>query len=214
MPRDGAASRAVVRLDSHVARVVGGRNAVVLAFSGGLASLVLAALVRKRCDLECVVVGMPRSADAEAAAVAQKFLDYPVRVVEPTGPAVLRAARSLRRSAPALSVAEVLSLLPSALVREDRSKNPVLTGMGLKARGAPLRSFLEGWSAQSPGLGMRLDRSSRVALRALADEVGLPESFTQAAPRRPLEGSGIGPVLREMARAQGGSLARLVSRLS
>lgn len=201
----------MARLDDAIARVVGENDAVVLAFSGGLASLLVAALLRKRCEIRCRVVGTPHAADVEAALVAQTFLDYPVEVLEPTGPHALQIARGIRRSAPALSVGEILSLVPAALASEGRKPALVVTGLGLKAHRAPVRGVLRDWQPRSPGLELRLGRSSRTPLRKMAEAVGLPDSFVQSSPRRPMEGSGIGPVLREMARARGTTLARLVS---
>lgn len=211
MRHGGPASRAVARLDQDIARAVGDRDAIVIAFSGGLASLIVAAIVRKRCDIRCRVVGTSHAADVEAALVAQTFLDYPVEVIQPAGPQALRVAQGLRRLAPVLSVPEILSLVPAALASEGQRPTPVITGLGLRARGATLHAVLQRWQPLSPGLRLRLDRSSRGPLRRMAEEVGLPDSFAQASPRRPIEGSGIGPVLRELARVRGTSLIRLVS---
>lgn len=210
MPRDGPASRAVSRLDAAVGRAVAGDREPVLAFSGGLGSLVLAAMVRKRGDLRCVVVGFRDSADVQAARVAESFLDYRVSIVQPTRDQFVRVARSLSAAAPRLAVADVLSLIPLVLVEERYGPHPVLSGFGLTARTAPLRDALAARRPWCPGLGRSVAGRTRAPLLRIAETVGLPQSFVLAAPRTPGEGSGIGPRLRDMAHARGVSLARFL----
>ena len=211
MRGDGRAARALSRLDAEVARAIQGRPRMVLAFSGGLASLVLAALARKRCDVTSVVVGFRGSADVQAALVAQSFLDYPVTVVRPTEAQVWKAAQGIRASSPYLPVLEVLDLLPLALVERSRSDQRVVSGFGLTARTATLRRALKVRTVSTPGFGLPAARSPRASLARLAAAAGLPESFILAAPRSPREGSGIGPILRARAHARHVSLARLLA---
>ena len=205
-----AAARALSRLDADVARAVSGRSPVVLAFSGGLGSLLIAALARKRCDLHCVVVGTRGSADVEAARVAQKFLDYPVTVLRPPLRQALDLARQICASQPRVAPSEALSLLPLALVEARHPHALVLSGAGLTARTLTMVRALGDRASFAPGLRLRLPRSRRLPLVRMAEAAGLPESFVRAAPRTPLEGSGVGPILRAMAHRRHMSLPRLV----
>lgn len=210
MPAALAATEAVARLDREVARMLGTRDRAVLAFSGGLGSLLIAALARKRCDLLCVVVGFRGAADVQAAVVAQKFLDYSVAVLSPAPRGALQVAREIRAAEPGLSPFEAASLVPLALVEQGHPSARVLSGFGLTVRTPALRRALGHRGALSPGLRMRFSRSTRVPLFRMAEAVGLPESFVRAAPRTPPEGSGVGPALRALAHSREISLGRLL----
>lgn len=202
-------TEAVARLDREVTRMIGTHDPVILAFSGGLGSLLVGALARKRCDLHCIVVGGRGAADVEAAMVARKFLDYPVGVLSPKPRDVLQMVREIRTAEPDLSLSEAVSLVPLALVEREHPAARVLSGFGLTARSPVLRRALGHRDALSPGLRMRFSRSARVPLFRMAEAVGLPESFVRAAPRSPSEGSGIGPALRAFAHSKKISLGRL-----
>lgn len=201
----------LARLDSDLSRALAGRDHVVLAFSGGLGSLILAASARKHGDVHCVVVGMPRAADVDAALLAKDFLDYPVEVVSPDPEGILRVARSIHAAAPRLAPADVLSLVPLALVRERHADEPVLSGFGLVPRSAALHRHLVAANQRPPALraGSASSPSRAVALR-VAGELGLPAAFSHAARRTAAEGSGIGPVLRALGHARHASAARLL----
>lgn len=211
MRTDGPASRALVRLDAEVADAVGDLDRIVLAFSGGLGSLLVAAVARKRCEVRCVVVGLRGASDVEAARVAQKFLDYPIAVLQPSADGAWRMARAIRARHPDLPLSEVLAIVPMALVQKEHPRDPILTGFGLTARTPTLHHALGSDAARCPGLRLRISRSTRVPLLQMAEAAGLPESFVRAAPRSPLEGSGIGPALRALARSRKVPFARLFS---
>ena len=198
-------------MDAAVGRSVAGNEEATLAFSGGLGSLLVAALARKRCDLECVVVGTRGSADVEAAAVARDFLDHRLSVIRPTSSQALRTARTIAASQPRLSLADVLALVPLRLVEERYRPLHVLSGFGLTADGPALRRALASQGRWCPGLRLGIERATRAPLVRMAFAAGLPESFVRAAPRAPAEGSGIGPVLRGLAHARHVSLARFLS---
>src|SRR5437899_10398527 len=66
----------VRRLEHWVAQEVKGRPRAALAYSGGLASTLLAMIARKRCALVCVVAGIEGSPDVQAARAAKLHLDY------------------------------------------------------------------------------------------------------------------------------------------
>ena len=142
MGAPAAAVRVLARLEAYMARAFEGRDRVVLAFSGGLGSLLLAAVARKRGAVECVVVGTRGAADVGAALVARDFLDYPVEVLQPSPRKVLSTARAIRAADPALSPPDVLSLVPLALVRERCGDEIVLSGFSLAPASPPLRRHL------------------------------------------------------------------------
>ncbi len=218
MPRERMAAhtpagRLLRRLDADTSRAVLGQGRVVVAFSGGLASLVLAALIRKRCDMECEVVGLSGSSDVEAAAVAEMFLDYPVRVIRPSAAHVLRTARWIATRGGGLSAPEALSLVPLALVEARHPRQRVVSGFGLTWESPRVRSCLRAESARFPGLRTQAPASaSRASLLGVADLLGLPDSFSRAARRSPAEGSAVGPAVRAAAHAEHVSLHRFLAR--
>lgn len=215
MGAERAARALVRRLEFDVARATSGERHVVLAFSGGLASVLLAATARKRCDVRCEVLGFPGSADLEAATVAQTFLDYPVHRVRPTPREALRMACSVLSSDRRLTVAEAVSLVPLALVEARHRDETVLSGFGMTWSSVRVRRALVARPSRHPGLDRRGPSApSRVSLLGIADLLGIPESFSRAARRSPAEGSGVGPSLRALAHEEKTTVARLVERLS
>ena len=198
------------RLDADVATAIRGREPIVIAFSGGLASLLLAALIRKRREIVCEVLGLPGSADLEAARVAEKFLDYRVRAVRATPSQVLRTARGLVRPG-RLTTPEAMALVPLALIAARHPREPVVSGFGLTWDSPRVRASLLSGSSACPALQPRgVAPPSRRTLLGVADLLGLPEAFSRAARRRPAEGSGVGPVLRAAAHAEHVSLDRFL----
>lgn len=207
-PRVGRLAR---RLDTALAAAFADRDRVVLAFSGGLASLVVAALARKRGPLDCVVVGTRGAADVQAAVVARSFLDYRVEVLCPSPAAILRAARSLAAAHPSLSREDVLSMVPLTLVEERHGRDLVLSGFGLSPRSVPLHRLLAAARTLAPGLPAASHGSPprRVLLR-LAEELAIPDAFRLGPRRTPAEGSGVGPALRALGHARRASVDRLL----
>lgn len=201
------------RLDRELARTVPPRGPVVIAYSGGLASLLLAALIRKRAEIHCEVLGLPGSADAQAAVVAETYLDYPVHVVRATPAQVLRSAQRLVAQ-DAMPPESAVSLVPLALIEARHPRTRVVSGFGLTWDSPPVRAFLDSDRSLSPGLRARgVAPPPRSQLLAIADLLGLPEAFSRAARRRPAEGSAVGPLLRAAAHAQHTSLDRLLRGL-
>ncbi len=212
MDPDRRIRRLVKGIDADLAAALAGRDRLVLAFSGGLASLVLAALARKRGPLTCVVVGMRGAADVETALVAKSFLDYPVEVLRPSPPAVLRIARSVAAANPGLVLPDVLSLLPLVLVQQRHPDECVLSGFGLSPRSRALHRYLTSAECPPPALGrLAAGSASRRVILRLAGELAIPEGFSHAPRRTPIEGSGLGPALRAMGHARHRSVARLLS---
>src|SRR2546425_187542 len=68
----------VRRLEHRVAHEVTGRPRAALAYSGGLASTLIAMIARKRCALVCVVAGLEGSPDVQAAKAAKLHIDFRV----------------------------------------------------------------------------------------------------------------------------------------
>ncbi len=212
MGAEARVGRTLSRLDADVQRAFKGRDRIVLSYSGGLASLVLAAIARKHGDVHCVVVGTRGAADVEAALVANSYLDYPVDVLRPSPSSVLRTARGLRAADPRLSLADVESLVPVTLVAERWPQECLLSGFGLSPRTRALERHLLGAGLRPPGGWVVAgDARSRRAVLGLADLLGLPSSFSRTARRSPSEGSGIGPTLRALGHARHRSVERLLS---
>lgn len=204
--------RLLARLDAQVRSVLEPRHPTVVAFSAGLASLLLAAVARKHGDLRCVVVGTRRAADVGAAMVARDFLDYRLDVVTPTPASILETATKLRAEAPTLTLAEVLDLVPLAFVEAHRPEATVLSGFGLGPASTSLRRHTAGRPSRSPTLRQAEGGPSRHLVVRLAREMGLPDAFIQMSHRRAAEGSGVGPTLRTLGHAHHRSVDALVRR--
>ncbi len=205
-------ARTLSRLESDVQHAFEVRDRVVLAYSGGLASLILAAIARKHGDVRCVVVGTRGAADVEAALVAKSYLDHPVQVLRPSPPAILRTARALCAANPGLSLADGLALVPLALVAERWPEEALLSGFGLSPRTPAMERYLLDAGLPPPGRrAIRGGARGRREVVALADALGLPASFSRAARRSPAEGSGVGPALRALGHARHMSVERLVA---
>ncbi len=184
---------------------------MVLAFSAGLASLMVAALARKHGELRCLVVGTRGAADLSAALVARDFLDYRLEVVTPSPASALRTARGIRAAAPRLTLAEVLDLVPLALV-EDRCPDAlVLSGFGLARASPALRRHLAGRPSRAPAILRGGEGPSRPVVLRLGRAIGLPDAFIGMGHGRPAEGSGIGPAIRALGHAHHRSVEALVS---
>ncbi len=211
MRLDRPAAQLLKRLDADVASAFLGHEHAVLAFSGGLGSLILAAVARKHTEITCVVVGFPGSADVQAAVLAGKFLDYPVRIVRPTATKALHTARAIRLSDSRLSALDALSLVPLFLARARYPRDSMLSGFGLTWESPSVRRFLASTTAVIPTLrASETTAIPRVRLLAIADLVGIPMSFSRASRRTPAEGSRVGPAIRALAHHQKSSVVRLL----
>lgn len=204
-------ARLLARLDARIAAAFSGRERVTVAFSGGLASLVLAGIARKHGELRCVAVATRGAADLGAALVARDFLDYRLEAVTPTPESILRTAIALRAGLPRLTLPEVLDLIPLTLIEARWPEEPVLTGFGLAPRTAALRRCLASRTSQSPAVRTKRSGPSRRLLQGIGRELGLPDGFLLVAHRSPTEGSGIGPVLRALGHARHRSVDRLLA---
>ncbi len=210
MDRERAEARVLVKLDAALAREFAGGDRAVLAFSGGLGSLILAGLARKHGDVRCVVVGTRGAADVAAALVARDFLDYRVEVLTPRPASILLTSRTVRAAEPRLHLAEVLDLVPLALVEARYPRETVLSAFALAPRSVALRRHLARRPSVSPSPGAAAVTTRRLALR-LARQLAIPEGFAAAARRSPAEGSGIGPTLRALGHGRHRSVDRLLA---
>lgn len=94
----------VRRLEETIATLVSARDSVILAYSGGLASTLIAMIARKRCDLRCVVAGVESSPDVEAAKLAKCYLDYRVEYVYLAEPEARSFGERIAKEAESLCV--------------------------------------------------------------------------------------------------------------
>src|SRR2546422_513319 len=99
----------VHRLETAIAQEIHGRGRVALAYSGGLASTLIAMIARKRCELDCVVAALRRAG-----------VVWPLRTI---APAMLLSRPTLRAAATILG-------LPSEWARV--SHRPPVDGAGIR----------------------------------------------------------------------------------
>jgi len=200
----------VSRLESVVTHAIRGHEGVTLAFSGGLASSLLAAVARKRCTLRCLVVGIDEAPDLQAARLAQDFLDVRLETLRPSALEILRWARSIAQAAPTLRPSEVASLVPLTAVLARPQAKPVLAGFGPVPLPLAARRYLRKVDAVLPFQGVGMRAIARATLRAAARVLGLPEAFVRSRRRPPGEGSGVWSVLRSLATHRGTTVAMLL----
>ncbi len=175
--------------------VVGPRRPV-LAFSGGLTSLVLAMVARKRSDLRCLVAGVEGSADIAAAKRARDSFEYRVEVVPLDAALVRTIAAGLAADFPGLTGPQRTELVPLRAVLSHAPETPVLAGL----RGVPL-SVEVSRAAERAGVRLPLLRVmgggvSRETVRSAAMYLGLPAAWARVRHRSPSEGAGIAQFLR------------------
>ena len=212
MARDRLAERLIANLEARVDAAFADRDRVALAYSGGVASTLIAAIARKRGDLTCIVVGVDGSPDLEAARVAESYLDYRLELVTLSPAEALRLARRVAAAAPRLSLRDVLALAPAFAASDRMAGNRALVGFGasrlsagqwelLASRrlDAPLRSVLAGRGGELRALAIRC-----------ATTLGLPRDFARPRRRAPASGSGIESVLRGIATSKGTTFPRLL----
>jgi len=192
-PRDRAVLR---RLEAAIADAVGGRERVRIAFSGGLASTVIAALVRKRAEMVCIVAGTKASPDVRAAEILKDFLDYRTEVVVLGRRDVERLLEDLRTRGRGLSSAECGSLVPLWAARSGADRH-LVAGFGSQRMRPETRKVLADGGTVLPLVaatrGSPLDRSG---LRAIAKLLGVPPGLVGVPRRPPARGAGIVEFLR------------------
>src|SRR5207247_10410441 len=102
----------VERLEKRMADLLSEETRVILAYSGGLASTLVAMVARKRCDLVCVVAGVEDSAAVRGAKAAKAHLDYRVQFVQPDIEGTCRIRDRLSAGNAPMSATAVRALLP------------------------------------------------------------------------------------------------------
>src|SRR5437016_12695567 len=100
MPKGTSIDTFVRRLEDRIAREVAGQDRVALAYSGGLSSMTIAMIARKRCNLTCFVAGREGAPDVEAAKVAKTYFDLRVEhiLLDQAGTQAIRERLSHLRS--------------------------------------------------------------------------------------------------------------------
>jgi len=162
----------VRRLEDGIAQEIHARSRVALAYSGGLASTLIAMIARKRCVLDCIVAGVDGSPDILAAKAAKAHLDYRVEYVILSREDAMRIRAQIVRSDPELPPRDADSLVP--LHATLQRANVVW----------PLRAIARGTAL------------SRSAIRAAATSLGLPPEWARVSHRAPANGAGIQDWLR------------------
>src|SRR5437660_1164137 len=142
----------VERLERRMADLLSEETHVILAYSGGLASTLVAMVARKRCDLVCVVAGVEDSAAVRAAKAAKAHLDYRVQCVQPDleGGRRLRAPPFLDRHPcirkDDIEPASVISVGPAwsgtAMVDDHIKRKILLLGDGAVGKTSLIRRFV------------------------------------------------------------------------
>ncbi len=182
----------VRRLEHRIARVVEGRNRVALAYSGGLASTLVAMIARKRCELECVVAGVDGSPDVLAAKAAKAHLDYHVEYVILRREEAMRIRARIAQTHPGLLRRDLENLIPLHAALERAEGRPMLSGFGLPRPSAAMVASLGHAAVVCPLRTVaRGTTFSRSMLRTAAAALGLPSEWARVPHRAPAEGSGI-----------------------
>ncbi len=187
----------VRRLEDRIAQEVDGPKRVALAYSGGLASTLIAMIARKRCVLDCVVAGVDGSSDVLAAKAAKAHLDYRVEYVILSRKDAMRIRARIARAHPGLLRRALDNLVPLHAALERAEGRPMLSGFGLPRLSAAMVAVLGRVAVVSPlrtiARGTTLSRSR---LRAAATALGLPPEWARLSHRAPAEGAGIRDLLR------------------
>src|SRR2546421_6752303 len=183
-PRDVLAF--VERVEGRMADLLSEETRVILAYSGGLASTLVAMVARKRCDLLCVVAGVEDSAAVRAAKAAKAHLDYRVQFLQPDIEGTRRIRDRINAATGHMSATTVRALIPLRVVLEETPNQSILAGFGPRTLGATLGAIRNGWGVLCPLLDLaRSQPLPRSLLRAAAISLGLPVEWARPAHRDP-----------------------------
>ena len=186
----------IERLEGRMADLLSEQTRVILAYSGGLASTLVAMVARKRCDLVCVVVGVEDSAAVRAAKAAKAHLDYRVQFVQPDIEGTRRIRDRINAATRHISATAVRALIPLRMVLEETPNQTILAGFGPRTPDATLGTILKDWGVLCPLLDLaRSQPLPRSLLREAAISLGLPVEWARAAHREPATSAGINDFL-------------------
>ena len=175
---------------------IDGQSRPVLAFSGGLSSLLLAMVARKRHDLRCVVAGVEESADIAAAKSAKDSFEYRVEVVLLDAARVRTIAAGLAADFPGLTGPQRRELVPLRAVLLRAPETRVLAGLRRVPHSVEVGRAAERAGARLPLLHVLGGGASRETVRSAALHLGLPAAWARVRHRSPSEGAGIVEFLR------------------
>ncbi|TLZ73949.1 MAG: hypothetical protein E6K14_04260 [Methanobacteriota archaeon] len=175
---------------------VDGQPRPVLAFSGGLASLLLAMVGRKRSDLRCLVAGVEGSADIAAAKRAKDSFEYRVEVVALDAARVRTIATGLTTDFPGLTGAQRSELVPLRAVLLRAPDTSVLAGLRRVRHSVEVGRAAERAGVRLPLFHVQGGGVSRETVRSAALYLGLPAAWARVRHRSPSEGAGIVHFLR------------------
>ena len=192
MPSSRRVDAFVRRLEHVIAREVEGRDRVALAYSGGLASTLVAMLARKRCALDCIVAGVDGSPDVLAARAAKAHLDYRVEYLILNQMDAMRIRARIAAAHPELPARDLDDLVPLHAALEHVEGRTLLSGFGLPPLSTAIVAALGRAEVALPiraaSHGTTLSRST---VRAAATALGLPAEWARAAHRSAAAGAGI-----------------------
>jgi len=184
------------RLEGRMADLLSEETRVVLAYSGGLASTLVAMVARKRCDLVCVVAGVEDSAAVRAAKAAKAHLDYRVQFVHPDIEGTRRIRDRIDAATSHMSATAVRALIPVRMVFEETPNQTILAGFGPRNLDAKIGTILKDWGVLCPLQDLaRSQPLPRSLLRAAAIALGLPVEWARAAHGEPATSAGINDFL-------------------
>ena len=191
----------VRRLEDLIAEEVAGRDRVTLAYSGGLASTLVAMVARKRTDLECIVAGVDGSPDIRTAKIAKDFLDYRMEYILLDPRETRRIHERLGVVYPRLSPRDRETLVPIHAVLERTRGRLVMCGFGSPRLQEDVAAALRRAEVSAPLQVLARGRAlPRAILRAAATALGLPSEWARTPHRAPGVGAGIDHLLHETPR--------------
>ncbi len=170
---------------------IDGQPRPVLAFSGGVASLLLAMVARKHSDLRCLVAGVEGSADLAAAKRAKDAFEYRVEVVPLDAARVRTIAAGLATDFPGLTGAQRSNLVPLRAVLLRAPDTSVLAGLRGVRHPVEVGRAAESAGVRLPLLHLMGSGVSRETVRSAAMYLGLPATWARVRHRSPSEGAGI-----------------------
>jgi Asparagine synthase len=213
MAAEGEARRLCSRIERTVARELEGARSARIAFSGGLGSLIVAALARKRTDLTCVVVGQRNSPDVLRAVALRNHLDFRLDIKTPALAEILERIRAFSGDHSRWRPDELMDAVP-ILTALAMGPGPWFTGYGSRPSSSPTKTWIGTLHAATPLLAGKSPVATRRQLIAAGRVLGIPDGFLRTPPRSPGAGSGIASRLRTRAQRAGLSLRQFVTPVS